>query len=724
MIGTSNLCVYVCRCTKVCKRGAWKYLSHNSGEIVILLTEYEEALKGGEVKVAYGRVSLIGPAAVGKTSLKHGLMNKPLPCVPESTLVASVDTVRPVSYQWARAGSSGATYWKEVSERDEVEELAQLMVFIVQERKNRSVLEKFVDNIKQLFLTSPAVAKFQPGVAPVSSAVDKRKLEQIKSHEVSELFQDILSRALQITNPKLDSEVWLHVWDSGGQPMFLDVLPAFLTSRTMFLLLFNASKDLKRRWEVQEVIQGNQRNIGYSEMSTLDLLHQWMTAIFGHLARHDRSGQLVEYPRIMLVGTHGDQADKAAVEQEIESHCTRELYSDMLYLPPLVVDNTTAGRGRDEDPGFSIIRASIHEMTSDKLSVSTPVTWVLFRKILKKLGRKVMQLSEARTVAAACHIRQQAVPAVLMFYHEVGALLFYPHIKSLQDMVITDPKWLVDQLGKLLNLEKKVGFNPTRTLWPVFFDKGIVLESLYKAVWKGCGIDPNALMDLLVHFLLAAPVPPTGQHYYSGTDKELFLPCVLQFFPGDPAKLLVNHEHQAAPLFITFKNLGFVPPGFFARLISSLASISECSESRALYEINFSKPVHRNCITFSCQGPKGYEVILIQLPNEFQISVIGYSHDPKSLQSVCQRLLLQLDQCCKRVSNLVYGLRKTMTNDRELKPGMKISHQCALLCQSPMCTSLSPHYCYTTPGNSKLFCSQNVRQSLTNQMCWLASEVS
>ena len=198
----------------------------------------------------------------------------------------------------------------------------------------------------------------------------------------------------------------------------------------------------------------------------------------------------------------------------------------------------------------------------------------------------------------------------------------------------------------------------------------------------------------------------------------------MKFYHGDPATLLVDHEHQAAPLFITFETLGFVPPGFFTRLIPSLASIPGCNESRALYEINFSKPVHRNCITFACQDPRGHEVTLTELPHAFQISVTGYSQNLKSLQSVCQQLLLQLGQCCKRVHNILYGLQETMTIDQELMPAMNISHQCALLCQSPKCTFPSPHYCYITPGDGELFCSQNVCQSLPSQMYWLASEVS
>ena len=244
--------------------------------------------------------------------------------------------------------------------------------------------------------------------------------------------------------------------------------------------------------------------------------------------------------------------------------------------------------------------------------------------------------------------------------------------------------------------------------------------SLCKAVWEDCGVAPNALMDLLVHFLLAVPVPPTD----SGADKKFFLPCALKFYHGDPTTLLVDHEHQAAPLFIIFKNLGFVPPGFFARLIPSLASIPGCNESKALYEINFSKPVHRNCITFSCQDPRGHEVTLTELPHAFQVSVAGDSHNRKSLQSVCQRLLLQLDDCCKRVHHVLYGLQKTMTIDQDLTPAMNISHQYALLCQSPRCTSHFPHYCYITSGDGELFCDQTIRQSLPSQMYWLASEVS
>ena len=68
-----------------------------------------------------------------------------------------------------------------------MEEMAQLMAVIVQERKNHGVLKKLVDNIKQKFLKSPAVAKFQPKAAPKSSAVDEQQ-SQKKFDEVEKVF--------------------------------------------------------------------------------------------------------------------------------------------------------------------------------------------------------------------------------------------------------------------------------------------------------------------------------------------------------------------------------------------------------------------------------------------------------------------------------------------------------------------------------------------------------
>jgi len=62
-------------------------------------TDYQEALKLGEVLVAYARVMMIGPGGVGKSSLLSGLMNKELPRNAESTMLADTKMLKPVK-EW------------------------------------------------------------------------------------------------------------------------------------------------------------------------------------------------------------------------------------------------------------------------------------------------------------------------------------------------------------------------------------------------------------------------------------------------------------------------------------------------------------------------------------------------------------------------------------------------------------------------------------------------
>ena len=67
----------------------------------------------------------LGPAAVGKTSLQHGLMNQRLPDEADSTILAQT---RPVMYSWAKTGSSSHHQWAAVTEEDEIVEEVRLIL--------------------------------------------------------------------------------------------------------------------------------------------------------------------------------------------------------------------------------------------------------------------------------------------------------------------------------------------------------------------------------------------------------------------------------------------------------------------------------------------------------------------------------------------------------------------------------------------------------------------
>ena len=275
--------------------------------------------------------------------------------------------------------------------------------------------------------------------------------EETALFAVDSTLQEAIER---IDSVDMSNEVkvqpFLHVWDCGGQPVFLEMLPAFLTSHTMFLLLFDASKDFDSMWESVQYQDGKQISGEKVKMTIIDVIVQWMANIFAHLVQYDAQGALLEYPRILIVGTRGDllsDEEKAEKKKAFLSHCEGKAYMELLQ-DFLIVDNTLAKKpGEDgEEPNFEVLRKYISDFTTMKLIEKTHVSWVLFRKVIQGVEQNVITLDDAYAIGAACKIPMDKVMDVLKFYHELGVLLFYPNIEGLETKIIIKPKWFVDIL--------------------------------------------------------------------------------------------------------------------------------------------------------------------------------------------------------------------------------------------------------------------------------------
>ena len=160
-----------------------------------------------------------------------------------------------------------------------------------------------------------------------------------------------------------------------------------MSPRTIFLLVFNDS---------ESITVDDQRHV-QEEITTYSLLHQKMAMIHARFggAQH---GMLLDYPRVVLVGTHADQIAPGKPHEEqkrIASEILDELftsikgkeYADMV-LGGVVVDNTTAGMGPQADSGFTKIQEIIYNFVHDKLTIETPVSWIHFRKVLQLYIKK------------------------------------------------------------------------------------------------------------------------------------------------------------------------------------------------------------------------------------------------------------------------------------------------------------------------------------------------
>ena len=99
--------------------------------------------------------------------------------------------------------------------------------------------------------------------------------------EVDKHKEIVLEQAIERTQSRVNSdhEVLLHLWDCGGQPVFLDSLPAFMSSRTVFLIVFDASKGLEAPFRLITNDKGHRKDDGALKITTLSVLQKWMASI-------------------------------------------------------------------------------------------------------------------------------------------------------------------------------------------------------------------------------------------------------------------------------------------------------------------------------------------------------------------------------------------------------------------------------------------------------------
>ena len=649
---------------------------------------------------------MVGPGGVGKSSLLRGLMNQSLPQDAGSTVLADTKVVK--QQFWAKVGESADSYWAEVTDEDEIIELAGLFQLV---RSQANVPQGILGEFKPQSVQTIS----DEYVSCIKDNEVRIVLKQVAEYAISHYFSPI-SRSENPAAPQ--SEVLMHVWDCGGQPVFLDILPAFLTSRTMFLLFFDARQTLHEKCKTLSYKEGKVVSKSDLSFTTLQLLTQWMASVHAMYIRkttmkyanseafttpsedetpatqgrtthtfdavHDHKGQknsarnqhnggediIPKFPRIIPVGTHGDcltAQEKEEILHSVLSHCEGKAYAPLLYNG-VIVDNTTAGRGRQtEDKGFKYIRERVHQFASKHLAVQTPVAWVLFRKVLQKVAKDnpIVLYEQAVAVGQACGIPEDAVPSVLDFYHELAVFLHYTQIENLSNKVIVKPQWLVRQLGRLLapeGLEQKVS---NQFLWEPLHKNGVLVQRLYEEVWEESNskynVSPQSLVDLLEHFLLAAPIDsidpmklPKSVTPFKG--QKYFIPTVLKLSMQDTDSTPNSREpvKASSPLHLTFSTQ-YVPPGFFTRLATTLTKKCEPLFERTK-EPNcqplFERGVYRNKITFAYDQID--EFIICEQSSSVQINVVRIqhrqSHEIMTFGNTCCAIMELIQACSITVS--------------------------------------------------------------------------
>ena len=554
--------------------------------LIVVLLDYERALKEGSSKVPYLGVMIVGNGGVGKSSLLCGLKKKCLPEDSSSTVMADYQSLKSSTdakdssedlydssddsskdeTPWA---SGSDTQWREISEKDEYKEMAQLVQDIYEKSKSGEC----------------QVEHKKPSKNPKSDTDPSSLSEDVtvyKNRHVKDIVDKVMEYASKPISRERCQETWMRVWDCGGQHVFRTIMPAFVASRSMFVLMFDARQYLKNTCISSTNLNGDVIATQDEHLTTQELLLRWMATIHSALCQKPapssgssstENGLWEKYPKILLVGTNADDEDVQKNEKS-ETKIKDSLYAAYKSKPYsrisegcFIVDNTTAGSNH-EDKNYATIRQKIHSMGKE-LTVDTPLSWILFRKFLTEYSKSkpVVELSEIEEIASACKIPKESVSSVLEFYHDLGVFYHYSHIENLKQKVIADPHWLIKVIGSLFPIEEPLNVG-TQQMWNEL-KEGILLQSLLNEVLmkeEKEFLSASEITSLLEYFLIIAEIK-YSEDSFSG--KKYFVPAVLK-----PAKEVPTTDKNIAipapPLFLTFSTK-YVPPGFFTRFTAVLS---------------------------------------------------------------------------------------------------------------------------------------------------------
>ena len=445
---------------------------------------------------------------------------------------------------------------------------------------------------------------------------------------------------------------WIHFIDSGGQPQFHEVLPAFIRNTTATIFVMKLSERLDEH-PVIKYYDKNGQVCGKPFCHALTNEQMLQCSIRTILSRPSREGK---YSKTLIVGTHRDK-ESSCSESQIEKN--RKL-TDML-VPSLkdqlvyyrlgteVIFPINAKKSKKQDHQ---VCAEIRKQIEDKKNAppyKIPIGWFLLEQdIIKASKGGVISKSECLSIAAPLNINGEALMAALQYFDDLNIFLYYPSV--LPELVFSNPQLLLDKVTELVHFSyslqtcslpgaaegmrqqkpkkgkaatffsKLVHFRSSHSSesppvalegkWLQFRDKGIVTLEMFQderfsAHYIPDFFAPADLIKLLKHLLIIAPL----------SDTEYFMPSLLQITsPDELVEKPPAPSSSVAPLLVHFP-AGCAQNGVFCALVVYL--LSECHWEFAK---GISACVSRSCVCFQLPDTP-VSIALVDSFSFFKVSV-------------------------------------------------------------------------------------------------------
>ena len=422
--------------------------------------------------------------------------------------------------------------------------------------------------------------KIQPPLTHVEQKI-KTNLPHMQVLELPET-SDILKlmKTLSTTRQPLRAH-WMHFIDSGGQPQFLEILPAFIRNISLLLLLVKLSEELSDTPTVEYFSpDGKSYQLGVFPLSNEQLLLQAAQLSLFHQSQTSLPHNIIEkqqsQPNMTVVGTFADQESKCKETRSEKNKQLKQLLQPFQkQLIPrskseiiFPVNAKSAGQGKNEDPVATELRRMIQKL-APRLRMRFPLQWYFLEMELRRLGLKIITKSKCWEIAKKLGFdSKEALEAALLYLHEANLFLYYPDVLS--NTIFVDPQAVLSNITQLYERHIKLEDAPESEVVGDdlrYRDQALFTASALISLdtdYSKAAFPNEELITLLQNRLIVSEMP-----FFINDEMAYFMPSLLPALKeGD---IIRPKTTAASPLIISFQE-GWAPTGLFCALVVSLLS--------------------------------------------------------------------------------------------------------------------------------------------------------
>ena len=654
---------------------------------------FDAAMMEGEVWLRNGSALLLGVGGSGKTHVLAAFLKEDPPSIRESTPCVK-KPVRAVAH--CKAGVSNNQFVR-ITDDHYSDMLVATAEVLPQSTDSEAVAKPSTqaeteDDLNSLVSSSSPSQKEttrQPSAIKVHVHVDASRKEETWCDAMKRQFLGRMQAGAKKKSDLNDKDL-LDVDDTGGQPMFHEVLPVFIQNTMLGILIVKLNEPLESFPLVEFYARGECIGEPFNSPFThLDTLCHCMRVIRS-TCDHNTC------PKIAFVGTHKDlqhECPQESIEKKeikLRSIIPQEMEDNIIvHGESLLLAVNVKAPGKEDEKMMSILREKAIEELRKLKPKKMPLRYIplemAFQRMAKEQRKSVMSKEECFEVAATYNFTRESFEAALKYLHGLKLIFYYEEV--LPNIVFIDAQAILDKITELvvhsLSLQAKSSGKLLGAL-KKFVKRGIMTAEIleqFSSHYVPKLFMKEQLILLLKHLRIIAEV---GKGEY-------LMPCLLRK-QGIP-RLVADTSLLVIPALLFYFGQDGPKLGVYCFLLASLITEAKWK----LLEVGgYPVQVSRNQVQFALPG-KTTDCVTITDPFSSYFHVIVELEPPEGAsadgiqqiyEEICpvirETILTGIRKASQKLNynNSILEIAFPCTKHDDLHPAIISENQRRLICTS------------------------------------------